>query len=67
MPENFSLYEFTKNLSPVGWVVVIAVMIAAVSVIAKGTELLGTKKCPFCEKRIPKRLNTCKFCKKAVG
>jgi hypothetical protein len=66
MPDNFSLYEFTKNLSLVGWVILIAVMIAAVYVIAKGTELLVTKKCPFCENRIPKRLNMCKFCKKAV-
>ena len=67
MAEEFSLYEFTKNLSLVGWVVVIVVMIVVIYVISKATELLVTKKCPFCEKRIPKRSTECTFCKKAVG
>lgn len=67
MFENFSLYEFTKELSLVGWVIVFAILTAAVYVIAKVIEMLVTKKCPFCEKRIPKRLTVCTFCKKAVG
>lgn len=67
MADDFSLYEFTKNLSLVGWVAVIAAMLAAIYVIAKGTELLVTKKCPFCEKRTPKSSAVCKFCKKAIG
>lgn len=67
MAEDFSLYEFAKGLSLAGWVVLTAVMIAVIYLIAKGTELLVSKKCPFCEKRIPRRLTECSFCKKAVG
>lgn len=67
MAEDFSLYEFARNLSLVGWLLVTAGMIAAIYIIAKATELLVTKKCPFCGKRIPKRLSECTFCKKAVG
>ncbi|MFL6467381.1 MAG: hypothetical protein ACJ72Z_05435 [Pyrinomonadaceae bacterium] len=67
MFDNFDLYEFVKSLSIAGWVVIIAAMIAVIYVLSKGTEALVTKKCPFCEKRIPKRANECTFCKKAVG
>jgi hypothetical protein len=67
MSEDFSLYEFSRSLSIVGWIVVIAVLIAAVYLIAKGTELLVTQRCPFCDKRIPKRATQCDFCKKGVG
>ena len=67
MSDDFSLYEFARSLSLVGWIAVTLVMIAVIYLIAKGTELLVTKKCPFCFKRIPKRSTTCTFCKKAVG
>ena len=67
MFEKFSLYEFARDLSLVGWILLTAVMIGVIYVIAKGTEALVTKKCPFCEKRIPKRSTECSFCKKAVG
>ena len=67
MAGDFSLYEFTKSLSIAGWAAVILVMIGMIYVIAKGTELLVTKRCPFCEKRVPKRLSVCSFCKKAIG
>jgi hypothetical protein len=67
MFENFELYESVKSLSLIGWVFLIAVMIAVIYVLSKATELLVTKKCPFCEKRIPKRATECTFCKKAVG
>ena len=67
MFENFSLYEFAKDLSLVGWVLLMVAMTAVIYVIAKGTESLVTKKCPFCEKRIPKRSTECSFCRKLVG
>ncbi len=67
MADNFSLYESTKSLSLVGWIAVILIMTGVIYVIAKGTELLVTKRCPFCEKRVPKRLSVCSFCKKAIG
>jgi hypothetical protein len=67
MADNFSLYEFTRSMSLTGWIALILVMMGVIYVIAKGTELLVTKRCPFCEKRIPKRASQCSFCKKAVG
>jgi len=67
MADNFSLYESTKSLSLVGWIAVILIMTGVIYVIAKGTELLVTKRCPFCDKRVPKRLSVCSFCKKAIG
>jgi hypothetical protein len=67
MFDNFDLYEFVKTLSLIGWVILVAVMIAVIYVLSKAVELMVTKKCPFCEKRIPKRATECTFCKKAVG
>ena len=63
MPE-FNLYEFARDLSIVGWIVVVAVMVALIYVISKGTEALVTKKCPWCGKRVPRRAVSCKFCKR---
>ncbi len=64
MFENFDLYEFVKSLSLLGWIVLSLAMIATIYVIAKGTEIMVSKKCPFCGKRIPKRAATCEFCKR---
>jgi len=64
MFENFDLYEFVQTLSFAGWVVVIVVMVVIIYLLSKGTEMLVTKKCPWCSKRVSKRLTTCTFCKK---
>lgn len=60
---EFNLYEFARDLSIVGWIGVIVVMVAVIYVISKGTEALVTKKCPWCAKRVPRRAIVCTFCK----
>lgn len=67
MSEDFSLYEFTKSLSIAGWIALTLVLMVIVYLFAKGIEILVTKRCPFCEKRVPRRSTECNFCKRGVG
>lgn len=62
MLNDLNLYEFVKDLSIAGWVVVLIVFVVAIYLMSSGVQALVTKKCYFCEQRIPKRLSVCQFC-----
>lgn len=66
MADDIDVYEFTRSLSLAGWTALVLVMTATVYVVAKTVELVVTKRCPFCEKRVPKNAIECRFCKKKL-
>jgi len=67
MFNEFNLYDFASSLSIFGWVAIMLVLIAIVYVLSKAIEILVTKRCPFCERRIPKRAIECSYCKQRIG